>query len=85
MKCKICHEKIKQGDTIFRGYFGTCAGPSEYDFSFASDCGVSIHLKCLEKSAEATTIPGTEPHEYVEEHQELVERSNALGLFGDIL
>jgi len=79
MKCKICHEKIKQGDIIFRGYLGTCTGYSEFDFSFACDCGVSVHQKCLEKLTEATTIPGTMLSEVVEEHQE-VERSNALGL-----
>lgn len=82
MVCLICNLKIEIGEQAFFGNQVECCGPGEDDCSYSGGSeGLmgAVHLFCLDCPAQAPETPNV----VVPEPMPVVERSDALSIFGD--
>lgn len=78
MKCRVCEQKICEGDNFLLGTF--CSFLADEEYEFANDCEpIAIHLRCL--GAEHVSQPIANTTTTIERSSSLVERSDALSLF----
>jgi hypothetical protein len=80
MGCFCCKRKIQPGEQVIWGSRAICYGPGDMDFIHQVTCGdfmYVVHLDCLEKPAAARETSGTAANE-------LVQRSDALSIFGEM-
>jgi len=85
MKCLVCHEEIRSGQTVLCGAAAIYHGPGEYDFdhiAVQNDLEGAIHLSCLNRPTAAAETPNTAIQEPVQEESSTVQRSDALTLLG---
>lgn len=87
MYCIVCNKQIKTGEQIFWGTQMVCAGPGENDCDYSDDPGGmvgAVHVSCLESPTAVAIEPNMAVSEPVEEEL-MVQRSDALSIFGGIV